>query len=413
MITIWIAYVRKRSSRASLPSLFASLCKEQNASPFFSTTYAPFAKNNRGVPLLFPFWNSPLVYAERFAQGATRRFLIPCYNPRVSPDSIELIASPADSGTRLDRFITAHAAELSRARVQELIDSGLVLVNGQPSKPSQKLRGGERVTVQPEPRAPLKAEAESIPLDVLYEDGDLIVINKPAGMTVHAGAGNSGGTLVNALLGRGQSLSQGGDALRPGIVHRLDKDTSGAIVVAKNDFAHAKLSEAFQARTMQKTYLALVHGKLTGTKGRIELAISRDPNRRIKMTARPAAKSANPRAARTDWSVLLEFGAATLVQVQLHTGRTHQIRVHFSALKHPVVGDTLYGAAAQLIVGKTKLPALDRQFLHAARLSFAHPRTEKQITITAPLALDLKLYLEKLAAASGSSKIDAPLAGFL
>jgi len=337
----------------------------------------------------------------------------PCYNPRVSPDFIELIASPADSGTRLDRFVAVHASELSRARVQELIDSGLVQVNGQPSKPSQKLRGGERVTVQPEPRAALKAEAESIPLDVLYEDDDLIVINKPAGMIVHAGAGNSTGTLVNALLGRGQSLSQGGDALRPGIVHRLDKDTSGAIVIAKNDFAHAKLSEAFQSRTMQKTYLALVLGKLTGAKGRIELAISRDPNQRIKMTARPAGKSANARAARTDWTALREFAAATLVQVQLHTGRTHQIRVHFSALKHPVVGDTLYGAAAQLIVGKTKLPALDRQFLHAARLSFVHPRTEKQITITAPLAPDLKLYLEKLAAASGSSKIDASLAGFL
>ena len=341
------------------------------------------------------------------------RSLRPCYNRRVSSAPIELLVSAADSGTRLDRFITAHAAELSRARVQELIDSGLVKVNGQPSKPSQKLRGGERITVQPEPRPPLKAEAESIPLDVLYEDEDLIVINKPAGMTVHAGAGNSSGTLVNALLGRGQSLSQGGDALRPGIVHRLDKDTSGAIVIAKNDFTHARLAASFQARTMQKIYLALVQGKLTGAKGRIELAISRDPKQRIKMSARPAGKSANARAARTDWTVLEEFGPATLVEVQLHTGRTHQIRVHFSALKHPVVGDTLYGAAANLVVDKTKLPALGRQFLHAARLSFAHPRTEKPIAVTAPLAPDLKLYLEKLAAAAGDVKIDASLAGFL
>jgi 23S rRNA pseudouridine1911/1915/1917 synthase len=331
----------------------------------------------------------------------------------VSSPQLELLVAPFDSGTRLDRFVAAHSPELSRARVQELIDSGLVQVNGQPSKPSQKLKGGERITVQPRPRAPLKAEAESIPLDVLYEDDDLVVINKPAGMTVHAGAGNSSGTLVNALLGRGQELSQGGNALRPGIVHRLDKDTSGAIVIAKNDFAHAKLAEAFQSRAIQKTYLALVQGKLIGAKGRIELAISRDPKRRMRMSARPAGKFGKARAARTDWAKLQEFGPATLVEVQLHTGRTHQIRVHFSALKHPVVGDTLYGAATNLIVERVKLPALERQFLHAARLLFIHPRTEKQITVTAPLAPELKLYLEKLAAAAGVPKIDASLAGFL
>jgi 23S rRNA pseudouridine1911/1915/1917 synthase len=339
--------------------------------------------------------------------------LFPCYNSRVSVALVELLVSSSDSGTRLDRFITTNSPELSRARVQELIESGLVQVNGQPSKASQKLKGGERITVQPKPRPPLKAEAESIPLDVLYEDDDLVIINKPAGMTVHAGAGNSRGTLVNALLGRGQSLSQSTDLLRPGIVHRLDKDTSGAILIAKNDFAHAKLSEAFRTRAIQKTYLALVQGKFTTKQGRIELAISRDPKRRMRMSARPANKSANARAARTDWTVLEEFGPATLLEVQLHTGRTHQIRVHFSALKHPVVGDTLYGAASQLTAGKTKLPALERQFLHAARLSFTHPRTEKQITVTAPLAPELKIYLEKLAAATSASKIDGSLAAFL
>jgi 23S rRNA pseudouridine1911/1915/1917 synthase len=341
------------------------------------------------------------------------RRLLPCYNPAVPSDQIELLATPADSGTRLDRFVAAHAPELSRARVQELIDSALVLVNGQPAKPSQKLKGGERINVQPEPRAPLKAEAESIPLEILYEDDDLIVVNKPAGMAVHAGAGNSRGTLVNALLGRGQSLSQGGNALRPGIVHRLDKDTSGAILIAKNDFAHAKLSEAFRTRAIQKTYLALVQGKLTGAKGSIELAISRDPKRRMRMSARTTGKSASARYARTDWTVLQQLGPATLVEVQLHTGRTHQIRVHFSTLKHPVVGDALYGGASQLTTGRTKLSVLGRQFLHAARLSFTHPRTEKEITITAPLASDLKIYLEKLAAATGASKIDASLAAFL
>ena len=333
--------------------------------------------------------------------------------PATSSEQIELLAAPSDSGVRLDRFVAAHCSELSRSRVQELIDAGLVLVSGAAAKASQKLKGGEHVTVRAEPRAPLKAVAESIPLNVLYEDDDLSVINKPAGMTVHAGAGNSRGTLVNALLGRGQSLSQTGDALRPGIVHRLDKDTSGAILIAKNDFAHAKLSEAFRARAIQKTYLALVQGKLNASQGRVELAITRDPKRRVRMAARPAGKSANARAARTDWSVLQELGPATLVEVQLHTGRTHQIRVHFSALKHPVVGDTLYGAASQLAVNKIKLPVLGRQFLHAARLSFVHPRTEKQITVTAPLAPELKIYLEKLAAAADVPKIDALLAAFL
>jgi 23S rRNA pseudouridine1911/1915/1917 synthase len=350
----------------------------------------------------------------------TRRAACPsvstCYNPPVPPQSsaeqIELLAAPADSGTRLDRFVAAHCPDLSRSRIQELIDSALVLVNGKSAKPSQKLKGNERVTVHPEPRAPLKAEAESIPLNILYEDDDLIVINKPAGMNVHAGAGNSRGTLVNALLGRGQSLSQSADLLRPGIVHRLDKDTSGAILIAKNDFAHAKLSEAFRSRAIEKTYLALVQGKLTAAQGRIELAISRDPQRRVRMSTRAAGGTA-ARYARTDWSVVQQFGPAALVQVQLHTGRTHQIRVHFSALKHPVVGDTLYGAASQLTVHKTKLPVLGRQFLHAARLSFVHPRTQEKITVAAPLALELRIYLEKLAAAAGVPKIDASLAAFL
>jgi len=326
---------------------------------------------------------------------------------------LQLAVPSTDAGQRLDRFVAVYCPEISRSRVRELIEVGLVLINGKPGKPSQKLKTGDQISVQPEPRPPLKAEAEKIPLDVLYEDDDLIVVNKPAGMNVHAGAGNSCGTLVNALLGRGQSLSQSADALRPGIVHRLDKDTSGAILVAKNDFAHAKLADAFRTHTISKTYLALVQGKLSTVKGRIELAIARDPKRRFRMAARPSANAMNARAARTDWSVLQEFGPAVLVQVQLHTGRTHQIRVHFSALKHPIVGDRVYGAASQLVVGKTKLPVLDRQFLHAARLSFAHPRTEKQITITAPLAPELRIYLERLAAAAGVQKIDASLAAFL
>ena len=338
-----------------------------------------------------------------------------CYNPAVSTSIVplELVAGPGDVGLRLDRFVAGHCPELSRARVQELVESGLVLVDGRPAKPSQKLKKNGRITIRPEPRAPLKAEAESIPLDVLYEDDDLIVVNKPAGMNVHAGAGSSSGTLVNALLGRGQALSNAADILRPGIVHRLDKDTSGAILIAKNDFAHQKLGEEFRTRTIEKTYLALVQGKLSEKKGRIELAIARDPKTRVRMTAHAAGKLASARTARTDWTVLQVCGPATLVEVQLHTGRTHQIRVHFSALKHPVVGDTLYGAASQLTAGKIKLPVLGRQFLHAAKLSFTHPRTGKKVTMTAPLAPELKIYLEKLVAAAGVGEIDAALAGFL
>ena len=332
-------------------------------------------------------------------------------------ERVELVADADDAGTRLDKFVAARCPGLSRARVQELINGGLVEVSGKKAKASHKLRGGERIVVDAQPREALRAEAEAIPLDVLYEDEDVMVINKPAGMTVHAGAGTWRGTLVNALLGRGQSLSQTGNALRPGIVHRLDKDTSGAIVIAKNDFAHAKLAEAFRNREVQKTYLALVQGKLTGGTGRIDLSIARDPKRRVRMTARRRAIPDNAREARTDWRALAVTGNHTLVEIQLHTGRTHQIRVHFSAIQHPVAGDALYGAAAQVRAGKNALPPLHRQFLHAARLQFLHPRTGKDISVRAPLAPELREFLTRLAAAGGDgdqpAKIDAALAPFL
>jgi 23S rRNA pseudouridine1911/1915/1917 synthase len=327
----------------------------------------------------------------------------------------EFVVLPEEAGTRLDRVVTAHCPDLSRTRVQELIDAGLVAANGRAAKGSQRLRGGERITVEVQPRPPLRAEPESIPLDILYEDGDVVVVNKPAGMTVHAGAGNARGTLVNALLGRGQALSQGGGALRPGIVHRLDKDTSGIILVAKNDAAHAKLGETFRRRTVQKTYIALVQGLLKEDRGRIDLAIGRDPKRRVRMTARRSAVFANAREARTDWRALARIDSTTLVEVQLHTGRTHQIRVHFSALHHPVVGDTLYGAAAQLRIGKITLPPLGRNFLHAARLGFVQPRTGERIEVRAPLPQHLHAFLQELIAAAGdaSGRIDAALAAYL
>ncbi len=331
----------------------------------------------------------------------------------------ELLAIDTDAGTRLDRFVAAHCPELSRSRVQELIDGGLILVNGQPAKSSQKLRGGELITVRAHPRPAPHTAAEAIPLDVLYEDDDVIAINKAAGMTVHAGAGNVSGTLVNALLGRGQALSQAGDPLRPGIVHRLDKETSGVILVAKNDAAHAKLGEAFRQRAVKKTYIALVQGVLGEKSGRIELSIGRDPIHRTRMTTQRKSwhgeSIANPREARTDWKALAKIDSTTLVEIQLHTGRTHQIRVHFSAMKHPVVGDTLYGAAEELRAGKVTLPAMERNFLHAAKLGFAQPRTGAWIQVRAALPGELREYLKKLCDAAGESqsRIDAALAGYL
>ena len=327
----------------------------------------------------------------------------------------ELLVPSSDIGARLDRYVAAQCPELSRTRIQELIESGLVLIDGRSGKAAQRLRGGERVTVQAPPRPAPSAEPEAIPLDVLYEDEDVIAINKPAGMTVHAGAGNTRGTLVNALLGLGQKLSQGGDALRPGIVHRLDKDTSGVILVAKNDFAHAKLGEAFRERAVKKTYIALVQGALKQDRGSIDLAIGRDPKRRTRMTARRSTVLAKAREARTDWRVLLHIDHTTLLEADLHTGRTHQIRVHFAALRHPVVGDTLYGASAQLRVGKTVLPALQRNFLHAARLGFAQPHTDKWVELRAPLPKELQEFLRCLGSAAGESadRIDAALAAYL
>ena len=332
----------------------------------------------------------------------------------------EFLVATEDAGQRFDRVVTSHCPQLSRTRIQELIEAGLVLIDGHPAKKgSQHLRGGEHIIVTVQERPPLKAQPESIPLDILYEDDDVIAVNKPAGMTVHAGAGNHTGTLVNALLGRGQSLSQSAGALRPGIVHRLDKETSGVILVAKNDFTHAKISDAFRLRAVKKIYLALVQGLMKDDHGRIELPIGRDPIHRTRMAAQRkswhGAPITNLREARTDWRTLARIDSTTLVEIQLHTGRTHQIRVHFSAIKHPVVGDTLYGAAAHLQAGKTTLPALGRNFLHAAKLSFTQPRTGQWLELRAPLPEALHEFLQSLSTAAGDDprRIDAALAAYL
>jgi 23S rRNA pseudouridine1911/1915/1917 synthase len=316
-------------------------------------------------------------------------------------------------GQRLDRFLATHLSDISRTHVQTLIDEGRVLVNGCAKKPSYKLEAGETVEVKIPPPPLPGVEAENIPLDILYEDADVAVVNKPAGMIVHPGAGADSGTLVAALLYRfeGKGLSMVGGPLRPGIVHRIDKGTSGALLIARTDMAHLKLVEDFRERRIEKTYVALLHGKLKGESGRIELPISRDLRRRSRMTARRR----EGREARTDWKMRMRVGNFSLIEADLHTGRTHQIRVHFSALGCPVVGDTVYGAPRQEKVGNALMPALERNFLHAARIAFTHPRSRKRIECRAPLPRELVGYVQDLgrAASAEPGAIDAALRGFL
>jgi 23S rRNA pseudouridine1911/1915/1917 synthase len=318
------------------------------------------------------------------------------------------------AGQRLDRFLATHLSDISRTHVQSLIDEGRVLVDGSAKKSSHRLEAGETVTVNIPPPPLPGVEAENIPLDIIYEDADVAVVNKPAGMIVHPGAGADVGTLVAALLHRfsgGKSLSTVGGPLRPGIVHRIDKGTSGVLLVARTDMAHLKLVEDFRERRIEKTYVALLHGKLKGESGSVELPIARDLRRRSRMTARRR----EGREARTDWRLRLRVGNFSFIEADLHTGRTHQIRVHFSALGCPVVGDAVYGAPRQERIGNELLPALERNFLHAARIAFSHPRTGKRTECRAPLPADLTAYFQSLGRAVkiSSSVIDAGLREFL
>src|SRR5664279_4748294 len=274
--------------------------------------------------------------------------------------------------------------QYSRSRIQQWIQAGRVLVNGVPTRPSHPLRAGEAIDVEPAEAPPLRAVPEAIPLAVLYEDRDVVAIDKAAGMIVHAGAGVHSGTVVNALLHRFGALSGVAGALRPGIVHRLDRYTSGVLLVAKNDAAHRQLAEQFAGREVRKTYLALVEGEVKTESGRIARPIARDPVHRTRMTARLA----EGRAAWSDYRVLRRFAGFTLLEVRIGTGRTHQIRVHLASIKHPVVGDTLYGAAAQ--------PDLGRYFLHAHRIEFQQPTTGDGIVVVSSLAPELEAWLEKL-----------------
>lgn len=290
-------------------------------------------------------------------------------------------------GERLDRLISAALPELSRTQVQRLIDSGAVQVGERPvQRAAEKLERPATVTVTLPDPAPAAHAAEDIPLDIVYEDEDLIVINKPAGMVVHPAAGHAGGTLVNAVLGHDPDLEGVGDEQRPGVVHRLDKDTSGLIVVAKHDRAHRELQRQFHDREVDKLYLALVDGAPPTDKGRIEAAIGRDPRERKRMAVVPAAQG---RPAVTEYTVRERFPNYTLLVCRLLTGRTHQIRLHLAYLKCPIVADTVYGR-------RTASLKLGRQFLHAWRLTLTLPGRGERRTFEAPLPAALEQALESL-----------------
>ncbi len=327
---------------------------------------------------------------------------------------LTLTASPDAAGQRLDHYLATQLSdpqkEVSRARVQQLIAKGEVLINDEAAKASLRLRGDERITITGPPIAPpLRAIAENIALDIVYEDDDLAIVNKPAGMIVHAGAGateeaRNRGTLVNALLHHFARLSQLGGEQRPGIVHRLDRATSGLMVVAKNDESHHRLARQFSERKVHKTYLALVHGWPEEDRGTIQSAISRHSQKRTRMTT----QGSGGRAAVTHYTVRRKidspYGKFALLELKIETGRTHQIRVHLSSLGHPVVGDALYGAPAELRSQSNKrrtpgMPAtlaLGRNFLHSAALALTHPGNGESLQFSSTLPLELQEFMDRL-----------------
>lgn len=299
-------------------------------------------------------------------------------------ETLTLKASPED-GVRLDAFLAARGPGLTRSAAVRLIGEGKVLVDGKKASKSLRLAGGETVTVELPPPEASEALPEDIPLDVVYEDGDVIVVNKPRGLVVHPAPGHPGGTLVNALLNRcGDSLSGVGGVLRPGIVHRIDKDTSGLIIAAKNDFAHGRLSAQLQDHTLARTYECIVVGNLREDSGTVDAPLGRSPADRKKQ-----AVVQGGRRAVTHWEVIARYPGFTHVRCHLETGRTHQIRVHMAHLGHPILGDTVYGA-------KKPVPGLQGQCLHAAGLRFLHPRTGKPVELTCPLPEEFLRQLRKL-----------------
>jgi 23S rRNA pseudouridine1911/1915/1917 synthase len=300
----------------------------------------------------------------------------------------------SESGERLDIFLARQMPDWSRSQILRLIRSGLVRVcERYARKGGESVRAGDIISVRAE-REESAATPEALPLCVVFEDEDLLVVNKPAGMVVHVGAGVKSGTLVNALLHHVGTLSAGVDVSRPGIVHRLDKMTSGLVVVAKNDAAHRRLAEQFKSRTVHKTYTLLVHGKVSSDQGQISKPVGRDPVRRTRMKV----GGLRPREALTRYEVMRRFRDFTLLTARPETGRTHQIRVHFAALGHPIVGDTTYGAPGKLHVADREAPTLWRTFLHAGSLEFEHPRLHHVMSFSAPLPAELSEFLRDLSA---------------
>jgi 23S rRNA pseudouridine1911/1915/1917 synthase len=329
--------------------------------------------------------------------------LVPLSPPLlVSPSPTLSVSVPVEAeNQRLDLFLASRFSETSRSAIQRAINGGDITVNGKTVKPSHRLKAGEEITGEI-PAAPvIDAVPEDIPLDIVYEDEEIIIVNKPAGMVTHPGAGATSGTLANGLVYYlnqiGRQPPRRGGASRPGIVHRLDVGTSGLIVVAKTDRAHLNLAEQFESRSVMKGYIALVYGAPPEDSGKIEAPIGRDPRNRVKM-----AVTRDGRQATTLYRVVERFDEFTLLDVEIKTGRTHQIRVHLAHIKHPVVADSTYGAGRANSIKSAKLRAsvtrLDRPFLHAARLGFAHPATGERMEFAAPLPPELRAFLEQVSA---------------
>lgn len=304
-----------------------------------------------------------------------------------------VVVPPTADGQRLDSFLATVFPDLSRARIQRLIRDGLVRVDGRPSRAATRVRPGQTIALQVPPAEALALEAEDLPLQIVYEDDDVLVIDKPAGLVVHPAPGHPRGTLANAVLGHWRGTpAEAGQGLRLGLVHRLDKDTSGLLVVARHEAAQASLARQMQEGQVEKRYLALVRGQPSPPAGVIDAPIGRDPRDRTRMTVRPAG-----RAARTHYRTVELLGSYTLLELRLETGRTHQIRVHCRALGHPIIGDPVYGIPDRRL-------GLSRQFLHAAGLRFAHPRDGRPLAFTSPLPPDLAAALaEARRVAAGSA----------
>ena len=318
--------------------------------------------------------------------------------PETENETLNFHVAVDDAGERVDAYLAARIDKWSRVRLQKLIESGDALVNEHTVKSSYKLSVDDVIEVELPPRlAGASFVPQDIPLDIIFEDDEILVVNKPAGLVVHPAGGVPDGTLANGLAWHCQQLSQYGGALRPGIVHRLDKDTSGLLVVAKTEAAHEHLADQFRNRETYKSYLALVHGVMEENSGRIEQPIGRDPQNRTRMTI-----TRQGRHALSLWRVRQRWERFTLVKVEIKTGRTHQIRVHLASLKHPVVGDTVYNSGRDNMTAdksaRIAIAALGRQFLHAERLGFRHPRTNEYVSFDAPLPPDLTLLLTALKA---------------